>query len=161
MSLRPIWISGWRKTGVSKLSETSFLTSSPEETFELGRKLGAQIPSNSILTLYGDLGVGKTTFIKGFVEGAVGLSPNEVCSPTFNYLNIYSGKQTLYHFDLYRLKNGEEFFLMGFDEYFSLQGICCIEWPEKIADRLETPISVRLEYAGQNERSISISGGVL
>ena len=161
MNLRPIWISGWRKTGVSKLSETRFLTASAEETFELGRKLGAQIPSHSILTLYGDLGVGKTTFIKGLVEGAVGLSPNEVNSPTFNYLNIYSGKQTLYHFDLYRLKNGEEFFLMGFDEYFSMQGICCIEWPEKIAGQLGETISVRLEYTGQNGRAISISGRIL
>ncbi len=139
-------------------SRTEFLTQSAEETFELGRRLGAEIPSNALIALYGDLGAGKTTFLKGLVAGSSGLSPHEVSSPTFNYLNIYSGKQTLYHFDLYRLKNGEEFFLMGFDEYFSLPGICCIEWPEVIETRLPACISIRFAYKGENERSITIDG---
>lgn len=146
---------------MSRLSNGDFVTKSAEETFELGRKLGAQLPSNSLLTLYGDLGVGKTTFMKGLGAGVAQLSPNEVSSPTFNYLNIYSGKQTLYHFDLYRLKNGDEFFLMGFDEYFSLSGICCIEWPETIAARLPPCISIHFTYRGENERLIAIEGAGL
>lgn len=144
---------------MSRLRDRSeFLTQSADETYDLGRKLGKELPSHALIALYGDLGVGKTTFMKGLVESASGLSSHEVSSPTFNYLNIYSGKQTLYHFDLYRLKNGDEFFLMGFDEYFSLPGICCIEWPEVIAARLPACLSIHFDYRGENERRITVEG---
>ena len=75
---------------------------------------------------------GKTTFIKGLIHAAAQIASSEVQSPTFNYLNIYEGRKTIYHFDLYRLRDRDEFLSMGFDEFFDAGGICCIEWSERI-----------------------------
>src|ERR1700722_4422987 len=91
------------------------VTFSPEETLSYGRELGRAAKKNSIFCFFGDLGAGKTTLIKGIVEGATGVAASNVSSPTFVYLNIYSSpKMSLYHFDLYRLKNEREFLSMGF-----------------------------------------------
>lgn len=98
----------------------------------LGAELGALLKPNSVLLLVGDLGAGKTTLVKGLVEAATGISRQEVTSPTFVYMNIYEGAKPVYHFDLYRLSGPGEFYAMGFDEYFSRGGICCIEWPERL-----------------------------
>jgi tRNA threonylcarbamoyladenosine biosynthesis protein TsaE len=108
------------------------LSHSVTETFELGRSLGQTLSSPTVICLFGDLATGKTTFIKGLVQGAAQLDPSIVQSPTFTYLNIYEGKQTIYHFDLYRLRDSEDFIGLGFDEYFEAYGICCIEWSERI-----------------------------
>ena len=70
--------------------------------------------------------------MKGLVAGATGLPSAEVSSPTFVYMNIYSGCKTVYHFDLYRLRAADEFLSMGFDDYFFANGLCCVEWSEKI-----------------------------
>ena len=114
------------------------LTSSAEETEAVGRALGRVLPANSVLLLMGDLGSGKTTFVRGFLAGA-GLSEmSEVVSPTFSYLNIYTARLSVYHFDLYRLPHAEAFFSAGFDEYLQAGGICCIEWPERAPQQLGT-----------------------
>jgi tRNA threonylcarbamoyladenosine biosynthesis protein TsaE len=113
-----------------------YVSHSINETILLGQQLGSQLKENSIVCLCGDLGAGKTTFIKGLVSGACQYPEEEVNSPTFVYLNVYKGKKTLYHFDLYRLHNAEEFLNMGFDEFFYAGGICCIEWSEKILSLL-------------------------
>lgn len=114
----------------------SYLSSSASETFALGRRLGEELPTPSVICLFGELGAGKTTFIKGLVQGAAQIDPSFVQSPTFTYLNIYEGKKDVYHFDLYRLRDAEDFLRMGFDEYFEADGICCIEWSERIASLL-------------------------
>jgi tRNA threonylcarbamoyladenosine biosynthesis protein TsaE len=111
------------------LQLTEFLLSSPEETFELGKKLGQEAHNNAIFCLFGPLGAGKTTFIKGLVEGATKIEGKKVVSPTFVLLNIY---QNVYHFDLYRLKDENEFLALGFEEYLAGGGITCIEWSERI-----------------------------
>lgn len=120
-----------------------YLSHSAEETFKLGRQLGQTFSVPTVLSLFGELGAGKTTFIKGLVHGATGADPSIVQSPTFTYLHIYDGKKKVYHFDLYRLRDIDEFLSMGFDEYFDSDGICCIEWSERIAPYLP-PDSVRI-----------------
>jgi len=132
-------------------------THSAEQTLELGLKLGQKLPSNSVVCFFGGLGAGKTTFIKGVAAGVTGTS-EQVNSPTFIYLNIYSGLKTLYHFDLYRLKSEEEFLSMGFEEFMSSGGVCCLEWSEKIPNLLpEDCIAVTLEPLDEHTREITIA----
>lgn len=127
-----------------------FRTKGEEETKALGYLLGQRLPLNSIVCFFGDLGAGKTTFIKGLASAVSGCNPEQVNSPTFVYLNIYQGDKAsiVYHFDLYRLRDAEEFLSMGFDEYLFAQGICCIEWSERIAEILP-PIFYKVSIAHQ------------
>jgi len=135
----------------------TFISHSAVETYELGMNFGAQLPLNSIVCFFGDLGAGKTTFIKGLAAQVLDSQGEEVTSPTFTYLNIYHGKLTLYHFDLYRLRDADEFLSMGFDEVFDAGGISCLEWTEKIASLIpEGSISVRMSHLGGDERKIEI-----
>lgn len=104
--------------------------SSSEEMKEWGKSVGSLLRPGQVLALFGDLGVGKTTFVQGL---ALGLGIEEsIQSPTFVYLNQYVGKYPLFHFDLYRLKGAEDFLGMGFHEYFESGGISAVEWPERI-----------------------------
>lgn len=131
------------------------VTQSAAETKGLGEEMGRQLPPDSILCFFGDLGAGKTTFIQGLVAGATGCE--EVNSPTFVYLNIYPGGRTVYHFDLYRLKSAEEFLKMGFDEYFYAGGICCIEWAERIEALLPPHCyHILMAHKGERQREIQI-----
>jgi tRNA threonylcarbamoyladenosine biosynthesis protein TsaE len=133
-------------------------TNSEEETILLGERIGRELPPNSVVCFFGDLGAGKTTFIKGLARGCVSASTEQIHSPTFVYLHIYEGSKTLYHFDLYRLHDQDEFLSMGFEEYFFAGGICCIEWSERIAALLPPHcIKVCIDHAGNNERKISIT----
>lgn len=143
------------------LGNQSFISHSPEQTTSIGYTFGKSLPLNSVVCFFGDLAAGKTTFIKGLVSGANGISPNHVNSPTFVYLNIYEGQKPVYHFDLYRLRDADEFLSMGFDEMFSREGICCIEWSEKIPDLIPPEaIVVKLQHAGEDVRHIEISGNI-
>lgn len=136
----------------------SFITHSSTETTQFGYEWGKNLPNHALICFFGDLAAGKTTLIKGIASGASGCSEDSVNSPTFVYLNIYSGKRNVYHFDLYRLQNPEEFLSMGFDEYFDVEGIVCIEWPERIAPFLPVPrYEVRLQHAGEGSRVIEIN----
>lgn len=131
-------------------------TCSEEETTNAGYALGKLLKGNSIVSLFGDLGAGKTAFIKGIVAATEG-APQEVTSPTFVYLNIYEGRPTVYHFDLYRLNSAQEFLAMGFDEFLFADGICCIEWSERIAQLLPKEcIRVVIEHLEEGKREITI-----
>jgi tRNA threonylcarbamoyladenosine biosynthesis protein TsaE len=133
------------------------LVSSLEETQKIASQLAKSLAPGSILTLEGDLGSGKTTFVRFLVE-ELGGSPAAVSSPTFSYLNEYKiTNGVLYHFDLYRLKNVEEFMLAGFLDLLDDAVICCIEWPERIASLLgENHLSVTLNHLGESKREILI-----
>lgn len=127
---------------------------SPEETISLGKQIGSQLKPNTVLCFFGDLGVGKTTFIKGIVAGVTNCGEDEVQSPTFVYLSIYgvNGNLPVYHFDLYRLQGTEEFLEMGFEELFVAGGVCCIEWSEKIEAILpEGSLCIRMAHAQPGE----------
>ncbi len=133
------------------------LTDSATKTFDLGVKLGKQLRPNSVLAFYGDLAAGKTTLIKGIASALGGIQSEDVSSPTFTYLNIYqSDSYLLYHFDLYRLKEPAQFLQMGFDEYLTAGGICCIEWSERIKAYLPNErIDILMEHQNDS-RSITI-----
>lgn len=128
-----------------------------KETHQLSVSFGKGLREGDIVCFFGDLGAGKTTFIKGLVEGVGGYPSDSVNSPTFSYLNIYKGNMTVYHFDLYRLRDEDEFLSMGFDEYLYADGICCVEWSEKIAGLIPSDvIRVEMTHLGENRRSVRI-----
>lgn len=132
-----------------------YLSKSSEETEAIGTKLAKQLLPGEIVALFGELGAGKTTFVRGIVQALHGKC--EANSPTFVYLNIYNGPITIYHFDLYRLKNAESFLEMGFEEFFHKEGVCLIEWPERILPLLPKDVlRVHLKHIDQEERLISM-----
>ena len=108
---------------------------SPEETFEIGRTLGAQALPGQVYTLIGDLGVGKTVFTQGVAEGLGIAEP--VNSPTFTIVQVYEeGRLPFYHFDVYRIGDVEEMEEIGYEDMFFGEGICLIEWANLIEEIL-------------------------
>lgn len=136
------------------------ITRSPEETTSLGCEIGAKLRADSVLALFGDLAAGKTTLIKGLVEGACNLHHEMVASPTFQLLNIYTGSpHSLFHFDLYRFEKPEQFLHMGFEEYFYSGGIACIEWSERIESLLPPhAVKITLSHLEDQIRKVEIDG---
>ena len=120
-------------------------TRSPEETFELGKKIGEAAKPGQGYTLNGDLGVGKTVFTQGVAAGLGITEP--VSSPTFTIVQVYEeGRLPFYHFDVYRIGDIEEMEEIGYDDYFFGEGICLIEWAELIRDILpEKRIEITIE----------------
>ncbi|HRD56041.1 MAG TPA: tRNA (adenosine(37)-N6)-threonylcarbamoyltransferase complex ATPase subunit type 1 TsaE [Parachlamydiaceae bacterium] len=139
----------------------SYISYSEKDTIACGKDFGANLSENAVVCFFGDLGAGKTTFIKGVSEGFAGCSSSDVNSPTFVYLNIYKGKKDVYHFDLYRLKDSEEFLSMGFDEMFYAGGATLLEWSEKIENMLpENHIRVTILHLGESSRKITIEEAI-
>ncbi|MDO5063056.1 MAG: tRNA (adenosine(37)-N6)-threonylcarbamoyltransferase complex ATPase subunit type 1 TsaE [Peptostreptococcaceae bacterium] len=121
------------------------ITNSELETIELGRKIGQLLTNGDLICLDGDLGAGKTHFTKGLAQG-MGIR-EEITSPTFTIVQEYDGERDLYHFDVYRLFDEEELYLIGFEDYLKRKGVIIVEWSEKVRgilpkDRLE----IRIEY---------------
>ncbi len=138
--------------------DTHYHSCSTEDTEKVALSLAKDLKAGSVLAFFGDLGTGKTTFIRSLAQNLCGVMPEAVSSPTFQYLNIYNGNQTVYHFDLYRLQNADEFFHMGFDEVFDQGGITCIEWAERIEKLLpHNAIVVKITHAEEGARLIEIA----
>ncbi len=134
------------------------ISHSENETFRFGHDLGQELMAGDLLCFFGDLGAGKTTFIKGVIAACTDVSSDAVVSPTYSYLNIYEGTLPVFHFDLYRLTGIDDFLGLGFDEFFQRNGVCCIEWSERIESLLEMPRVIKIEIAhrGEGIRHISI-----
>ncbi len=138
----------------------SIVTKNENETMLVGEKLAKTVGKGVVFTLVGDLGAGKTHFVKGFVKG---LGSDElVTSPTFTLLNVYErGKMPVYHFDMYRLEDVSEAQELGFDEYFdlkSLDGVVLVEWPEKVEGLINCPhIQIKIEDIDSSKRKIVIA----
>ena len=114
-----------------------YITRSEKDTINFAKNFAKDLKCGDIIVLSGELGSGKTKFVQGILE-YFGLE-NEISSPTFTIVNEYnSEKMNIYHFDVYRLEDSDEFYAMGGDEYFS-NGICLIEWGEMIEDILPKP----------------------
>ena len=131
-----------------------------KETMAAGTRLAKYLKPGDILCLFGDLGSGKTTLVKGLVKG-LKVSPAKVNSPTFVLMNIYKGKIPIYHFDLYRFvgaDNSMELLNIAYDEFFYGEGISVVEWAERLGS--QTPqeyIAVHLSHKTENQRLIKVS----
>ncbi|WP_347176154.1 tRNA (adenosine(37)-N6)-threonylcarbamoyltransferase complex ATPase subunit type 1 TsaE [Tissierella sp. Yu-01] len=129
-----------------------------EETEDFGIKIGKVLKRGDILCLNGDLGAGKTTLTKSI---GLGLGVEDyITSPTFALINQYSGRMPVYHFDVYRLENVEELYDLGFDEYFFGNGVCIIEWADKINRMIpKEKIVIDIEKGNNlEERILKFSG---
>ncbi len=136
---------------------TIYVTKSPTETHDLGRRIGGRLKPGDVVALIGSLGTGKTCLTQGIAEGLEVRSDQTVNSPTFTLINEYRGKYPLYHFDVYRLRNIEEMFDLGFEDYFYGDGVTIIEWAEKIELLLpEEYIRIELTWIDDTVRRIEL-----
>ena len=131
-------------------------SSSPLETEGVGRLLGSLLDRGAFVALRGELGSGKTCLTRGIVAAAAPASNHLVASPTFAIMNEYPGPVPVYHFDFYRLAGECEIAELGFEEYFQGEGICIIEWSERL-DELLPPehLIVTLEHGGDDLRTLT------
>ena len=141
---------------------TPTITHSENDTADVGRRLAAKLTAGSVVLLFGDLGAGKTAFVRGLAEG-LGVSRDEVSSPTFTLVQEYrGGRLTLFHVDLYRLNDPRELDDLGLDEIAD-EGVLAIEWAEKLAgdarlrpSRYEDAIEVRIQHGDGDSRTITL-----
>ena len=134
-----------------------FISHSQLETEEIGQKLAEKLPGGSVVAMYGDLGAGKTAFVRGMAKG-MGLSCR-VSSPTFTIVNEYLGERELIHFDMYRLSSADELFDIGWEDYLSRGAVCAVEWSENVQDAFfGDEIVVRIEKLNDTDRKILIEG---
>jgi tRNA threonylcarbamoyladenosine biosynthesis protein TsaE len=134
----------------------TFTTSTDAETEALGARLGASLSGGEVVLLYGDLGAGKTVFVRGLARG-LGLDPDEVASPTFVLLTTYKGRIALHHADLYRLRGGGDEEELGLEELPGPRGVLAVEWAERLAfEPWPTRYRVRLSHAGEDRRQVVI-----
>ncbi len=120
---------------MNDMREETFESFCPEDTFQLGKKIGKSALPGQVFTLIGDLGVGKTVFTQGMAAGLGITEP--VNSPTFTIMQVYEeGRCPLYHFDVYRIGDISEMDDIGYEECFYGDGVCLIEWADLIEEIL-------------------------
>lgn len=129
---------------------------SPAETRELGRLLGTLFAKPATVLLLGDLGAGKTCFVQGVAAGLEVPATDPVTSPTYALMNQYRGRIPLYHFDLYRLAQGEEVDDLDLEGYLAGEGIAVVEWAERLSSRERQGFEIEFVHAGDDERTLSI-----
>ena len=135
-----------------------FETNSELETEQAGERFAASLPDGAVVAMYGELGSGKTAFVRGMARG-MGISMR-VSSPTFTIVNEYRGDRELIHFDMYRLSSGDELFDIGWEDYLIRGSVCAVEWSENVEDAFYgDEIIVRFEKTSPTARRIIIEGG--
>ena len=138
-----------------------FISHSEAETEALGEKLARSLPEHGVvIAMYGELGAGKTAFVRGLARGLE--VDGAVTSPTFTIVNELYGKRDLFHFDMYRLGSADELFDIGWEDYLDRGGVCAVEWSENVADAMpDGTVYVTIQRApeGENARKITITGG--
>ena len=134
-----------------------YITSSPEETENLGARLAEKLLPGTVIAFRGDLGAGKTAFTRGLARG-LGCR-EQVTSPTYTIVNEYlGGRLPLFHFDMYRLGSSEDLWDIGWEDYLERNGICAVEWSENVADAMEGAVTVSISKLDENSRRITIEG---
>lgn len=139
-----------------------YKTTSATETEALGRAIGERTLASGrrrlFLALFGEMGVGKTAFCRGFASA---VAPGAaVRSPTYTVVNEYRGKGLpIFHFDMYRIEGGDDLASIGYDDYLASEGVILCEWSENIRDEIpEDALCVTIARTGDEERTITVSG---
>ncbi len=137
-----------------------FVTNSADETINLGVKIAETLKNGDVIAMFGSMGMGKTAFTHGLAQG-LGIDPRQVSSPTFSLVHEYNGKNTLYHFDMYRIESWDDLYSTGFFDYLDYGGILAVEWSENIENALpENSIRIYFEKGNNdNQRIITVDGG--
>ena len=136
----------------------TYLSHNEKDTEALGERLARSLPAGSqVIAMYGELGAGKTAFIRGLGRG---LGVTELInSPTFTIVNEFQGERELYHFDMYRLGSADELFDIGWEDYLARGGVCAVEWSENVREAFDgSEIVVTVRKTGEESREIEIEG---
>ena len=136
-------------------SRASRVTHSEDETAAMARELAPTLQAGDVLLLSGNLGAGKTAFVRGLAEG-LGIDPHEVSSPTFTLIHEYrGGRLRLYHVDLYRLQRAATEDL-GLEELGVADGVLAIEWPDRLSHAMDGAREIAIEIVDENTRKITL-----
>ncbi|HAO30261.1 MAG TPA: tRNA (adenosine(37)-N6)-threonylcarbamoyltransferase complex ATPase subunit type 1 TsaE [Treponema sp.] len=134
----------------------TFTTHSADQTISLGTKIGQKLTPGDVIAMTGTLAAGKTTITKGIAK-ALGVTET-ITSPTFCLISEYEGTMPLYHMDVYRLDGAEDFVNLGVDDMLYGNGVCIIEWSEKIQSEIPSKaIRLDIQAKSADERTITIS----
>ena len=134
-----------------------YITKNEHETELVGETFSRELPAGAVIAMYGDLGAGKTAFVRGMARG-MGIDCR-VSSPTFTIVNEYLGERELIHFDMYRLSDADELFDIGWEDYIARGAVCAVEWSENVEDAFYgDEIVVSIRKTGDTERAITIEG---
>lgn len=137
-----------------------FVSHSTQETEQFGEEVAKSLRGGDVLAFTGSLGMGKTAFTRGLARG-LGCR-GRVTSPTFTIVNEYDGKTPLVHFDMYRLGSSDELFDIGWDDYLARDGVCAVEWSERVSDALPDDtiyVDIARGEEDENTRTITVTGG--
>jgi len=133
-------------------------TASSRETEQLGACIGSLLHPGSFVALQGDLGGGKTCLTRGVVVSVAPQSAHLVASPTYAIMNCYPGNTPVYHFDFYRLAGDNDIAELGFEEFFYGDGVCIVEWSERLTELLPLDVlTILFEYSGEDQRNITLT----
>jgi tRNA threonylcarbamoyladenosine biosynthesis protein TsaE len=136
------------------MSTREYLTRSEAESAGVATQLAEELTAGCFVLLYGDLGAGKTAFVRGLAEG-LGIDPGDVSSPTFTLVQDYRGRLRLFHVDLYRVDKAIDVEDLALDDLAD-QGVVAVEWAERLAARPERAVDVRIEDLGGDTRRIRV-----
>lgn len=137
---------------------TEYITTSETETEAVGERFAKKLHGGTVVAMYGDLGAGKTAFVRGMAKG-MGLDCR-VSSPTFTIVNEYLGDRELIHFDMYRLGSADELFDIGWEDYINRGAVCAVEWSENVQDAFfGDEYKVSIEKLDAGTRKITIEEG--
>ncbi len=137
-----------------------YYTNSDKETEAIGEQFGRTVADGTVVAMYGDLGAGKTAFVRGMARG-MGID-ERVSSPTFTIVNEYLGDRTLIHFDMYRLGSADELFDIGWEDYLARGAVCAVEWSENVEEAFYgDEIRLTIEKTSDTSRKITIEGADL
>ncbi len=137
-----------------------YITHSESETEELGASIAQKLRDGSVVAFYGELGSGKTAFVRGMARG-MGIQA-QVTSPTFTIVNEYIGPRSLFHFDMYRLGSADELYDIGWEDYLARNGVCAVEWSENVEGAFEgDEVVISFRKLDESTREITVEGGDL
>ncbi|MFZ0335196.1 MAG: tRNA (adenosine(37)-N6)-threonylcarbamoyltransferase complex ATPase subunit type 1 TsaE [Candidatus Acidiferrales bacterium] len=139
------------------MSAGAAVSRSAEETIARGKELASKMRAPLLVLLSGELGAGKTTLAKGIISGLGAAAEEDVTSPTFTLVHTFTGPVKVYHVDLYRVSEVQEFDSLGLEDLFAESAIVLIEWPERMRLRTDWPVlRIDLEHVAEDERRITV-----